>query len=146
MISVKKKSSSGTRCIVPNIKELFSKPFPEEMDEWPQYLHGADNNCVAQDTVVGPPRRLQWQVGPGDASHDPGERDRADQVAGAGHRQRSQRRASSHGSDRASEILEAVRGTPRRSRPRADARAGGGGGRGRGAAEPPVPSVPSTRR
>jgi outer membrane protein assembly factor BamB len=34
------------------------------MDEWPQYLHGADNNCVARDTVVGPPRHLQWTAGP----------------------------------------------------------------------------------
>ncbi|MHC4628492.1 MAG: outer membrane protein assembly factor BamB family protein, partial [Planctomycetota bacterium] len=40
------------------------KPYPKEMDEWPQYLHGADNNCVAQDTVVGPPRHVQWISGP----------------------------------------------------------------------------------
>ncbi|MHC4701107.1 MAG: outer membrane protein assembly factor BamB family protein [Planctomycetota bacterium] len=40
------------------------KPYPAEMDEWPQYLHGADNNCVAQDTVVGPPRHVQWISGP----------------------------------------------------------------------------------
>ena len=36
------------------------KPWPAEIDEWPQYLHGADNNAVAHDTVVGPPRHLQW--------------------------------------------------------------------------------------
>ena len=36
------------------------KPWPDTIDEWPQYLHGADNNAVAQDTVVGPPRHLQW--------------------------------------------------------------------------------------
>ena len=41
-----------------------TKPYPEKMDEWPQYLHGADNNCVAQDTVVGPPRHVQWISGP----------------------------------------------------------------------------------
>ena len=41
-----------------------AKPYPGEMDEWPQYLHGADNNCVAQDTVVGPPRHVQWISGP----------------------------------------------------------------------------------
>ena len=40
------------------------KPYPKEMDEWPQYLHGADNNCVAKDTVVGPPRHVQWISGP----------------------------------------------------------------------------------
>ncbi|MBL7043885.1 MAG: PQQ-binding-like beta-propeller repeat protein, partial [Pirellulaceae bacterium] len=42
----------------------YSKPYPSDMDEWPQYLHGADNNCVAQDTVVGPPRHVQWISGP----------------------------------------------------------------------------------
>jgi len=41
-----------------------TKPYPKDMDEWPQYLHGADNNCVAQDTVVGPPRHVQWISGP----------------------------------------------------------------------------------
>jgi len=42
----------------------ITKPYPKEMDEWPQYLHGADNNCVAGDTVVGPPRHVQWISGP----------------------------------------------------------------------------------
>jgi outer membrane protein assembly factor BamB len=41
-----------------------TKPYPEEMDDWPQYLHGPDNNCVAADTVVGPPRHVQWISGP----------------------------------------------------------------------------------
>lgn len=41
-----------------------TKPYPDAMDEWPQNLHGADNNCVAQDTVVGPPRHVQWISGP----------------------------------------------------------------------------------
>jgi len=40
------------------------KPWPGEIDEWTHYLHGPDNNAVAADTVVGPPRRLQWQAGP----------------------------------------------------------------------------------
>ena len=44
--------------------EKITKPYPEAMDAWPQYLHGADNNCVAQDTVVGPPRHVQWISGP----------------------------------------------------------------------------------
>jgi outer membrane protein assembly factor BamB len=44
---------------VVNGREIV-KPYPDEMDEWPQFLHGADNNCVAQDTVVGPPRHVQW--------------------------------------------------------------------------------------
>jgi len=29
-------------------------------DEWQQHFHGADNNAVAEDSVVGPPRRYQW--------------------------------------------------------------------------------------
>ncbi|UCF15828.1 MAG: methyltransferase domain-containing protein, partial [Phycisphaerales bacterium] len=36
------------------------KPVPPEIDEWRQYLHDADNNAVAHDSVVGPPRHLQW--------------------------------------------------------------------------------------
>jgi outer membrane protein assembly factor BamB len=33
---------------------------PKEMDEWTHCLHDADNNPVAHDLVVGPPRRYQW--------------------------------------------------------------------------------------
>jgi outer membrane protein assembly factor BamB len=40
-------------------------PWPEGMDEWPQYLHGADNNAVSRDQFVGPPRRMQWVASPG---------------------------------------------------------------------------------
>ncbi len=40
------------------------KPWPQELDEWPQYLHGADNNAVSRDTAVGPPRHLQWVTDP----------------------------------------------------------------------------------
>jgi outer membrane protein assembly factor BamB len=40
------------------------KPRPKEIDEWTHYLHGADNNAVADDTVVGPPRRMQWVGSP----------------------------------------------------------------------------------
>ncbi len=36
------------------------KPWPAEMDEWTHCLHGPDNNAVARDSVVGPPRRFQW--------------------------------------------------------------------------------------
>ena len=36
------------------------KPRPKEIDEWPQHHHGADNNAVARDSVVGPPRHYQW--------------------------------------------------------------------------------------
>ena len=40
------------------------KPWPEELDEWPQYLREADNNAVSRDTAVGPPRHMQWVGGP----------------------------------------------------------------------------------
>ncbi len=36
------------------------KPPLEGTDQWEQHYHGADNNAVAQDTIVGPPRRYQW--------------------------------------------------------------------------------------
>ncbi|MBC8872583.1 MAG: PQQ-binding-like beta-propeller repeat protein [Planctomycetes bacterium] len=40
------------------------KPWPQEIDEWTHFLHDASNNPVAQDTQVGPPRRLRWLCGP----------------------------------------------------------------------------------
>jgi len=42
----------------------FKKPWPEEIDTWPQYLNKADNNAVAMDSRVGPPRRIQWMDSP----------------------------------------------------------------------------------
>jgi outer membrane protein assembly factor BamB len=45
------------------------KPWPEEMDEWTHYFHGADGNPVADDVLVGPPRRLQWIGSPRWARH-----------------------------------------------------------------------------
>ena len=40
------------------------KAWPDEIDEWTHYLHGADNNAVADDMVVAPPRHMQWVSGP----------------------------------------------------------------------------------
>jgi len=40
--------------------EKIVKPWPSNIDDWPQYLNKADNNAVAKDAVVGPPRHLQW--------------------------------------------------------------------------------------
>jgi len=45
------------------------KPRPEEIDEWTHYLHDSTNNAVAHDTVVGPPRHLQWVGSPKWARH-----------------------------------------------------------------------------
>jgi outer membrane protein assembly factor BamB len=36
------------------------KPWPKDIDEWTHFLHDADNNAVAKDTAVGPPRHIQW--------------------------------------------------------------------------------------
>ena len=40
------------------------KPWPEDIDEWTHFLHDADNNAVANDQRVGPPRRMQWAAEP----------------------------------------------------------------------------------
>jgi outer membrane protein assembly factor BamB len=45
-------------------KTLWEKPWPADIDEWTHYLHSPDNNAVAHDTVIGPPRHLQWHAGP----------------------------------------------------------------------------------
>ena len=41
-----------------------AKPWPKAIDEWTHFLHGPDNNAVAQDTEVGAPRSLQWVGAP----------------------------------------------------------------------------------
>ncbi len=47
------------------------KPWPEEIDQWTHWLHGPDNNPVAKDLLVGPPRRVQWVATPKwSKSHD----------------------------------------------------------------------------
>jgi len=40
------------------------KPWPDDIDQWTHYLHGPDNNAVAHDTRVGPPRHMQWLAAP----------------------------------------------------------------------------------
>jgi len=40
------------------------KAWPRDIDEWTHYLHDATGNAVAHDTVVGPPRRMQWVGSP----------------------------------------------------------------------------------
>jgi outer membrane protein assembly factor BamB len=44
--------------------DSFRKPWPQEIDEWTHFLHGPDNNAVAEDTRVRPPRHIQWVAGP----------------------------------------------------------------------------------
>jgi SAM-dependent methyltransferase len=45
------------------------KPRPKEIDEWTHYMHDAGGNAVAHDSVVGPPRHLQWVGSPRWARH-----------------------------------------------------------------------------
>ena len=40
------------------------KPWPKEMDEWTHFLHDASNNAVAKDTIVAPPKSMQWVAKP----------------------------------------------------------------------------------
>jgi len=49
-------------------KKLVKKK-PKEIDDWTHYLHDASNNAVSHDTVVGPPRRMQWVGSPRWARH-----------------------------------------------------------------------------
>ncbi|MCH2062748.1 MAG: PQQ-binding-like beta-propeller repeat protein [Roseibacillus sp.] len=44
--------------------EKVVKPRPEEIDDWTHYFHNPSGNAVAQDKVVGPPRRMQWVGSP----------------------------------------------------------------------------------
>ncbi len=45
------------------------KPRPGNIDEWTHYMHDATGNAVSNDTVIGPPRRLQWVGGPAWSRH-----------------------------------------------------------------------------
>jgi len=65
--------TEAMRVVVPNgvvcVKQGGSwhktvKPRPKEMDDWTHYLHDASGNAVSTDTIVGPPRRLQWVGSP----------------------------------------------------------------------------------
>lgn len=51
--------------------QKIEKAWPDDIDEWTHFLRGPDNNAVAADTRVAPPRHLQWVSGPRWArSHD----------------------------------------------------------------------------
>jgi len=45
------------------------KPRPGAMDDWSHFLHGSDNNAVADDRLVAPPRRMQWLAAPNWTRH-----------------------------------------------------------------------------
>jgi outer membrane protein assembly factor BamB/SAM-dependent methyltransferase len=43
---------------------MFRKPVPQDIDDWTHYLHGPDNNALAEDKMVAPSRHMQWRAGP----------------------------------------------------------------------------------
>jgi outer membrane protein assembly factor BamB len=45
------------------------KPRSEDIDEWPHWLHGPDNNAVSKDKRVGISRSLQWYMPPNWTRH-----------------------------------------------------------------------------
>ena len=45
-------------------KVLWTKPYPEQMDEWTHYLYQPNGNSVSKDMLVGPPRRIRWVGAP----------------------------------------------------------------------------------
>ena len=45
-------------------EKILQKPWPSEIDDWGHFLHGPDNNAVAQDRRVGNPRSIQWVAEP----------------------------------------------------------------------------------
>ncbi|HUT09913.1 MAG TPA: class I SAM-dependent methyltransferase, partial [Thermoguttaceae bacterium] len=55
----------GTACILADGRWTQQvKPWPAEIDQWTHHLHDAGGNAVAADSVVGPPRHMQWTAGP----------------------------------------------------------------------------------
>ncbi|MFH1264122.1 MAG: PQQ-binding-like beta-propeller repeat protein [Planctomycetota bacterium] len=55
----------GTACVERDGEwQKLVKAWPDDIDEWGHFLHDAGNNAVARDTVVGPPRSLQWIAPP----------------------------------------------------------------------------------
>jgi outer membrane protein assembly factor BamB len=39
---------------------VFTKTYPESMDEWTHFEHGAQRTSVSKDTAIGPPLGLRW--------------------------------------------------------------------------------------
>lgn len=53
----------------PRIAGSFVKPRPAELDDWTHYLYDASGNAVSHDTLVAPPRHLQWVGNPAWTRH-----------------------------------------------------------------------------
>jgi len=44
--------------------EKLVKPRPSGMDDWTHYMYDSTGNAVSRDTLVAPPKHLQWVGGP----------------------------------------------------------------------------------
>lgn len=44
--------------------EVWVKPWPDSLDQWPHHLHSPNNNAVSRDTEVALPKGAQWLAGP----------------------------------------------------------------------------------
>jgi outer membrane protein assembly factor BamB len=42
---------------------IIKKPRPAAMDEWTHFDHGPDGNALSSDTLVAPPKQVQWISG-----------------------------------------------------------------------------------
>ena len=47
----------------------LEKDRPKQIDDWTHYMHDSSGNAVAHDTVIGPPRRMQWVGSPRYSRH-----------------------------------------------------------------------------
>ncbi len=55
----------GIACVESKGKwDKIAKAWPGNIDQWTHFLHDASNNAVANDSIVGPPRSLQWVAPP----------------------------------------------------------------------------------
>ncbi len=48
---------------------LWRKPWPETIDQWPQFLRDASGNAVSRDECIYRPRHMQWYAGPRHSRH-----------------------------------------------------------------------------
>ncbi len=44
--------------------KAFTKPWPDDIDEWTHYLHDAQGTAVSDDLLAGHPKGLRWTGGP----------------------------------------------------------------------------------
>ncbi len=44
--------------------EKVTKPWPDDIDQWPHYRYDAGSTGASKDERVGPPEHIQWEAGP----------------------------------------------------------------------------------